>query len=328
MSIYVITHYVFNHKLRKNCKPFDSRFLESDKNYIFYLIDQEVPDCLRNKKVIFEKKIDPLFYEAGKKHLAEWSFLLSEYKNHFCEYPFFMISSRFYEKNTWIYRDLTAEWDLLFSFFNQFDYGFLPSYDRPMRWVDLNWGKIFRKKIYEYRFIPYHYSTIELLEKMYQFKMPQDWPRTTDLSCNYIGFKNRKALEDYVKFYLPLIHFFFNENFEPIKNLKDYVKDMGAFPNEKPFTFVLELFSRLFFFKTNKKLFSLQYDGYYSIDEKASKFEKFHSFNLSWHIILKRFFIWQKRKLVTEGCYSFLRYKVIKFAKKILRYKKKSARVA
>jgi hypothetical protein len=95
-TLYVITYHKFNHEFGR--LALDPRFLNSDKNIIYYLIDQKCPAPLQGKRVIFEQEIDPLLYEAGKYYFAECSFLLSELKNSFCEYPFFMISSRFYEK--------------------------------------------------------------------------------------------------------------------------------------------------------------------------------------------------------------------------------------
>src|SRR3989344_9251645 len=108
-TIYIVTHYRFNHE-GKDRKPLDNRFLNSHRNYIYYLIDPERPKILENKRVLFEREIDPLIYLAGTKHFAEWSFLLAEAKHSFCNYPLFMISSRFYEKNCWLKNDLDQEW--------------------------------------------------------------------------------------------------------------------------------------------------------------------------------------------------------------------------
>ena len=47
-SIYVIT----NHKDIE--KPIDERFLKSEKNYIFYLVNKIVPNALKDKKYLLE----------------------------------------------------------------------------------------------------------------------------------------------------------------------------------------------------------------------------------------------------------------------------------
>jgi hypothetical protein len=323
VSVYVLTHYTFNHVNKKNSKPLDKRFLESDHNYIFYLIDQNVPKCLQNKKIILEKTTDPLIAEAGKNHLAEWSFLLAEYKHHFCQYPFFMISSRFYEKNMWLDRNLNDEWNTLFSLFNHYDYGFLPSYDRPMRWIDLNWKKVFDKNIAEYSFMPFYPPATNLIENIFNVKMPKEWKRTSEIACNYIGFKNRESLEKYMEFYLPLIHFFLDDNFQLIKPLDNYVKHTGEFRNEKPLTHILEVFSRLYFFKTQKQFFAMRYNGYYHVDEYASSFKQIIKIKMPLLLRITRFIRWKHRKSNTEGLISFLKYKIKKYLKKTLGIKRK-----
>jgi len=55
-------------------------------------------------------------YLAGQRYFAEWSLLLADKTRHaFCSYPFFMVSSRFYEKNHWLRTDLNSEWERMFS---------------------------------------------------------------------------------------------------------------------------------------------------------------------------------------------------------------------
>ncbi len=122
------------------------RFLKSDKNYVYYLIDQVLPPVLKGKNVLFEKEIDALLHKAGARYFAEWAFLLAEVKHSFCDYPFFMISSRFYQKNHWLNADLNCRWDQLFAQFEKYNWGFLPSYDRPLRWTDYTWKKRVKNK--------------------------------------------------------------------------------------------------------------------------------------------------------------------------------------
>ena len=126
-TIYVLTH--LNNQKVHSIDP----FLNSTKNYVYYLINKTVPDILKDKKCVIEYDLDPLIFEAGKKYLAEWSFLLNEAKHSFCEYPLFMISSRFYEKNHWLLKSLDYYWDNLFNFLQKYNFGYLPRYDRLIR---------------------------------------------------------------------------------------------------------------------------------------------------------------------------------------------------
>ena len=139
-TMYVITNLGVNHNPLSSSPhrhlPIDSRFFDPRGRYLFYLTDSRPFDTLLPKEnLIVEQDLDSVLHEAGKNHLAEWSFLLAEQKHAFCSYPFFMISSRFYIKNGWLLTDLNREWDVLFSYFNRYSHGFLPSYCRPMRWV-------------------------------------------------------------------------------------------------------------------------------------------------------------------------------------------------
>ena len=72
-TIYVITHHQNNH-IRRNI-PIDSRFLARDKNYVFYVVDDVMPQQLASYPYLLEKDIDPVLHGAGKHALAEWSFL-------------------------------------------------------------------------------------------------------------------------------------------------------------------------------------------------------------------------------------------------------------
>ena len=127
-SVYVITNHRFNHHIGR--LPLDRRLAQSGHNIVFYLIDDTCPPALKGRQFILEKQIDPLLATAGKRYFAEWSFLLAEAAHGFCSYPFFTISSRFYEKNTWLKSDLNSQWDRLFGFLEDYGWGYLPSYDR------------------------------------------------------------------------------------------------------------------------------------------------------------------------------------------------------
>lgn len=315
-TIYVITYHRFNHEPPK--APIDDRFLKSDKNYIYYLIDEKLPESLKGKKVLFEKEIDPLLYEAGGKYLAEWTFLLAEAEKGFCHYPFYMISSRFYQKNEWLMRDLNQEWDRLFSYFNYYGWGYLPSYDRPLRWIDLEWKERIRKEAWNYQFFPFTDRSFKVIEELYGVRCPEDYAKTADLFCNYIGFKTRQHLLDYVNFYKPLFEMFFDKNWQPKQDLSQLVRYTGSFRNEKPFTFLIEYFSHLFFYKERQKYFTLHYDGYYEVDEHLQQMQKLTHQPIPFNTQMYRLARWTWRRTKTEGTVAFMRYKVKHEIKRML----------
>jgi hypothetical protein len=259
-SIYVITnlqgnHHPDNHNpLRR--QPIDQRLKDPRHRYIFYITDTHLPPDLSLPNVLWEAQIDPLLHQAGKNHLAEWSFLLAEKKHAFCSYPFFMISSRFYDKNRSMQRDLNREWDPLFSYFSNYSHGFLPSYDRLMHWVPFS-----TLRNNPLLFCPFTDRFFQLVQQLYQIRIPQDYRAFPDLGCHYLGFRDRAALLEYVDFYQPLLHYFFHEDFSEKRIFSDYVKKSGHFPNEKPLTFGFEVLSHLFFFQKKRPFFCLHYDG-------------------------------------------------------------------
>ena len=168
-TIYLITNY------EKRQKPLDERFLKSKKNYNYYLIDKKIPEILKNKKCLIEYDLDPSLYEAGKRDFAEWSFLLAEEKHSFCEYPFFVISSRFYEKNNWLIKDLDEYWENLFEFLRKYKFGFLPSYDRPMRWVSFSdWEKKIKREEWRFRFFPFTSDTSNLIKEVFDLHLSDE----------------------------------------------------------------------------------------------------------------------------------------------------------
>lgn len=293
-TVYVITYHEFNHK---KTNPLDARFLKSDRNYTYYLIDKKIPVELENKSVILEHSLDPALHFAGGKHFGEWSFLLAEEKHSFCHYPFFMISSRFYEKNQWLRTDLNREWDTIFSYLNEYGFGYLPSYDRPLRWIDLEKS---RKSPNKFTFNPFTEKTYSLTREIFGVQIPEQYQYTADLFCNYIGFNSREELLSYVQFYRPLINFFFDADYKLKRDLSPYVKQTGVFRNEKPFTFLLELLCHLYFFQSQKPYFALHYDGYYGIDESCKHFNKIQDFPMPSLLKISRFLDWQWRKSCTE----------------------------
>ena len=266
-TIYVITHYAFNHQGGKK-KNLDPRFINSDKNYVYFLIDENCPTVLQGKKILYEKSFGPMIQEAGKSHFAEWSFLLAEAEYSFCEYPLFFISSRFYEKNHWLIHDLDHEWDRLFAYLDEYEYGVLPSYDRQLNWYDV-WIDASLPQHKESPF-SFHNKLFLLYKELYGVAIPEEYRYSPDFWCNYTGFRDRKALLNYVDFHKKIINYFFDENYKIKQPLSDYVFSKNKYRNEKPFTFILETYSKLFFYCEAKKYFGLHYDGYYEIDEKKT----------------------------------------------------------
>jgi hypothetical protein len=319
-TIYVITNHQFNHATPRRdgkIRPLDSRFLESKSNYVYYLIDKEVPEILRNKKTILEYDLDKDIYEAGGKYFGEWSFLLAEEKHAFCHYPFFMISSRFYEKNSWLVRTLDEEWTQLFDFLGKYRWGYLPSYDRPLRWIDYNLEKDIQREAWRYKFFPWTEKTLPLVNEVFKVHIPQEYRYTADLFCNYIGFNSRADLLEYVSFYKPLIHRFFDNRFQKKADFSPYVKNTGAFTNEKSFTFLLELLCHLFFFKNKHPYFAMHYDGYYFIDESSKKMKRIKKTQVPLFKHVKRLIKWQWRRTKSEGYVSTLKGYLQKYKTKI-----------
>lgn len=303
-TIYVLTYYDFNHgPLRpgREAYPLDDRFLNSSQNYVYYLIDEKIPEPLKQKQTILECKLDPILHRAGGDHLGEWSFLLAEEKHRFCTYPLFMISSRFYEKNSWLYKDLNQEWDRLFSYFQHNSWGYLPSYNRPIRWIPLAWENRIKREIWKTQFYPYTEGTFRLIEELFQVKIPEQYPATADLFCNYIGFKDRQALLDYIGFYRPFFDFFFDANYKLKRDLAPYARTLNAFPRERPLTFFLELISHLFFFSKKQSYFALHYDGYYQVDERDQTYQKVEKFSLPLSLSLERNLRWTWHRWNSEG---------------------------
>ena len=299
-EIYVITYHEFNHVNPLTSRPLDPRFLNND-GFTYYLIDKEVPEVLKDKPSILEYQLNKDVYEAGGKYFGEWSFLLNEEKLGFCKYPLFMISSRFYEKNSWLMTDLNAEGELLFNYLQQYGWGYLPSYDRPLRWINLSWQKEIEKEAWRYKFFPFTGKTYSLINDVFGVRMPEEYQYSADFFCNYIGFRSRAELLEYVAFYRPLIDYFFDSSYRPKRDFSPYIKKTGSFRNEKSFTFLLELVSHLFFWKKKKEYFALHYDGYYSIDESSKKMKCIKKIPIPLFKRSKWFLNWQWRRLNSEG---------------------------
>ena len=138
------------------------------------------------------------------------------------------------------------------------------------------------------------------MEDLFGIKTPEDYHYTPFLFCNYIGFASRQHLLDYVSYYKPLLSYFFDDSYTLKRSLDPYVKTTGHFRNEKPFTFLLELYSHQFFYAAQQQYMALHYDGYYEIDERNKKMRRLEAFNLPAKTSLRRWLGWQKHTLLQK----------------------------
>jgi hypothetical protein len=108
----------------------------------------------------------------------------------------------------------------------------------------------------------------ELVKELYGVDIYDDlsYCYTGDFACHYIGFRDRPALLEFVDFAKPVINYLFDENFQPIRDLSEYVRFTGTYRNEKPFTFMLEVLSQLFFLVKKHRYFGMKYDGVFDVD--------------------------------------------------------------
>ncbi len=268
---YVLTAFDFNHAQRK--VPVDPRLLRDPKTHTFYFFDADgVPDGF-DAPALAEADIRPDLADAGRNHLAEWTFFLAEYEKPFLTYPFVAVSSRFYEKN----RRLAGSLDMYLPQFGEYlaryGYGYLPSYDRQFDFVDL-------RQYHQNRWLATRPEAYDLIDELYGVRIPDVYGHTADYWCNYIGFRSRADLVSYVEFYLPVIRKFFDDQYHPIAEYTGTVVDrINAFRNEKPFTLLLELISHLYFYKNRIPYCGLHYDGFYEVSEHTRSFRRLLSFH-------------------------------------------------
>jgi hypothetical protein len=265
-TVYVLTAYDFNHRRRR--KPIDPRLRRAPSNYVFYFFDDAGVPPRFPRPALAEIDVSPRLHEAGKRHLAEWSFFLAEYERPFLKYPFVAISSRFYEKNTRLPGRL--EWYLprFGEYLRRYGYGYLPSYDRPFALVDL--ADYHRKG---------HLGTeregFDLIQRLYGVRLIDEYRLTGDFWCNYVAFESRRHFERYVEFYLPLLRVFFDDAYRLVRPYESvFVRRTGAFRNEKPLTLFLELVSHLYFYSAGLPYVGLHYDGFYEVSEHRQSFRR------------------------------------------------------
>ena len=265
-TIYLITAYRHNHIERNT--PVDSRFMDSHCNYMFYFVDKEGEFPGFPRRSIAEVAINPAIQRPGQLHFGEWTFLLTEYRYAFAEYPCFMISTRFYEKNQRLRLPLDQLWDDVFAYLRRYRYGYLPSYQR-------NFGFIDYQIYYKHSLLGTALEAVDLINRLYGIDFLQDCRYFSDFFCNYIGFASRRELIDYVNFYMPIISYFFDEEYREIRPVSDYMQRLSdvqrpGFRAEKPFTLLMEMISHLFFYMTKTPFFGLSYDGFYEVDERLA----------------------------------------------------------
>jgi len=260
--IYVISAYRFNH-LSRNV-PIDARLLNLGDRATFYFVDKEGAPTDFPGQTFSEARHFPEMSDLGRRHLAEWTFLLSEFYKPFATYPFFMISTRFYEKNTGLKGDLSNHFDDMFDFLNQYGFGYLPSYNRFDNFISY-------KDYMKTGVLGMRQDGIEFINKLYGVDFLNECDLFSDFFCNYIGFRSREDLVQYVSFYLPFINSFVGENFELVRSYDDVVNKTGGFREEKPLTLLLEMISHLFFYKENRKFYGLHYNGHIEVDERRAQ---------------------------------------------------------
>lgn len=256
---YILTAAKFNHIDRP--MKLDKRFFDNT-NTSFYFFDKEINLYGFPRPAQTEFNVYPDIAEAGRYHFAEWSFLLAEYEKSFANYPFFMTSSRFYEKNLRLKGSLGDYQTVLFDLLDKYGYGYLPSYDRNLSFIDLE----------EYRRQGYLGGTeqgLHFIQNLFGVDMTNEGRWISDYFCNYIGFKTRDNLKAYVEYYLPLFKLFFDDQWNLIydyKNLEIVRPDM-TFREFKPLSLLLEQISHLFFLKNKIPFLGMHYDGFYEVNE-------------------------------------------------------------
>ena len=265
-TIYLITAYRHNHLERG--VPIDPRFLNSPRNFVLYLVDREGAVDSITQPFISEMAINPGIQDAGARHFAEWSFLLSEYDKTFASYPFYMISTRFYEKNTRLKFPIDELWNDAFRLLAEYGFGYLPSYNRDFGFIDY-------EEYYRDSLLAITLEAVNLINSIFSINFMEECRYFSDFFCNYIGFHSRHQLEQYVEFYLPLIGYFFDRNYREIRPVSDYTQRVSdvqrlGFRAEKPFSLLLEFCSHLFFHQTGRKFAGLSYDGFYEVDERLA----------------------------------------------------------
>lgn len=264
-TLYIVTAYQFNHVERP--MPIDARFFAPGLNSVFYFVDESGGPKDFSRPCVNEIDLNPAISAAGRTHLAEWTFLLTEYEKPFATYPFYVASSRFHEKNLRLPDGLAPVWGRSIEALRRYGWGYLPSYDRDTGFEDLAayWDK---------GFLAMTERGLDVVEQQYGVRYLRDYRWISDFFCNYVGFASRRHLERYVEFYLPFLRRFFNADYSIAIDGNAFCRQLGAYRNEKPFTFLLEMISHLFFYKKRLRFAGVGYDGVYEVDERAVRMRR------------------------------------------------------
>jgi hypothetical protein len=260
-SLYVITAYRFNHVQRS--VPIDERFFEPGVNSRFYFVDEAGAPPGFQGQHIEEREVNPGITSAGSRLIAEWSFLLTELEKPFAKYPFYVVSSRFFEKNRLLEANLQQVLAAAFSLLEHYGWGYLPSYNRNANFQDLHYYK-------EVGYLGIKDEGIAFVDGFYGVRFVDQYRLISDFFCNYIGFRLRQHFVAYMNFYVPFIRRFFDAQWNVIRQPELYVRNTHTYRSEKPFTFLLEMISHLFFYMNDLKFCGVSYDGIYEVNERAT----------------------------------------------------------
>ena len=257
--LYVVTAWRFNHVERN--LPLDERLTDPRLDPVFYFVDQP-PEGFSQPHIV-EPEINPAIVGAGRTHLAEWSFLMTELERPFARYPFFVTSSRFFEKNALV-PSLVDLWPSAMAALDEMGWGYLPSYDRPAGFVDL-------AEYFEAGRLGMCETGLAFVDGFYGVRIPLQYRFMSDFFCNYLGFASRAHFEQYMAFYVPLIRRFLDSEWSLIRDPELYVKRRNVFREEKPLTLLLEMVSHLFFYCNEIPFLGVKHDGLCRVMEWQSE---------------------------------------------------------
>ena len=178
-------------------------------------------------------------------------------------YPFFVISSRFYEKNLRLAAELPVYDALITPALERFGYGYLPSYDRDTLFEDLrDYFRLGRLGMIE--------AGISFAHDLFGVRPSVDYRFISDFFCNYIGFRDRAAFDAYFATMRMALDAFVGPDMEIIRSYEGIVRRRNVFRNEKPLTLFLEMCSHMHFYREQARFAGLKYDGLYDVDERSA----------------------------------------------------------
>lgn len=263
--LYVITAWQFNHVDRGI--SLDERLTDHRLEPVFYFVDRP-PERFPHPSVV-EPEINPAIAEPGRLYLAEWSFLMTELERPFARYPFFVTSSRFFEKNH-LLPSLVNVWPDAMTALADMGWGYLPSYDRPAGFVDL-------AEYLEHGRLGMCEAGLAFVDGYYGVRIPQQYRLMSDFFCNYLGFASRTHFEKYMAFYVPFVRRFFDKDWRLIRDPELYVRRRNVFRAEKPFTLLLEMISHLFFYSNRIPFLGVKGEGMYKVMEWEGRMQPYSS---------------------------------------------------